>query len=145
MIRQRLAATRDAVYELDNVTALIDACGDDWRPETAGRPQTSDPTANRAIYAVDTWAVQLPDLRKREAQLIDFIGGTLMLIEHVRRGLGDDYAAILDGYYIDCRQWRDVAHDLGVSVSTAKRKRDTACDWVDSIGYTNVLHGNYEL
>ena len=145
MIRDRFEQTREAVTELATIQALIWAGGDDWKPETPGKPQTSDPTANKAIYNVDMWAGRLDDLRKREEYLIEYIGQTLEIIEAVRDGLGIEYAQVLDGYYIDGATWRQVSKEYGLSVSSCKRKRDIACDWVDSLGVSRVIGGEYEL
>ena len=145
MIRDRFAQTRDAVIELHNVQLLLWSNGDDWTPDSIGRASEPDPTANRAIYNVDSLDAKLANLRAREEWLLEFIGGTLAIIEGVRRGLGEDYARVLDGYYIDCLTWRDVSKELGASVRTCKRKRDIACDWVDSLGVSAILRGDYEI
>lgn len=145
MIRDRFTQTRDAVIELANVQALLWSDGDDWTPDAPGRATVSDPTANRAVYNVEVLSERLASLRKREAELIEFIGGTLAIIQGVRDGLGNEYADVLDGYYIDGVTWREVAKELGASVSTCKRQRDIACDWVDSLGVSRVIGGEYEL
>lgn len=145
MIRDRFTQTRDAVIELANVQALLWSDGDDWTPDAPGRAAISDPTANRAVYNVEVLSERLASLRKREAELIEFIGGTLAIIQGVRDGLGSEYADVLDGYYIDGVTWREVSKELGASVSTCKRRRDIACDWVDSLGVSAVLRGEYEI
>ena len=95
---------------------------------------------------MDIWQDRLNDLRKRESQLIDFIGGTLEIIEGVRDGLGDEYASILEQRYIDCYTWSEVTYQgAKVARSTGKRKVNIAFDWVDSLGVTNVLAGYYEI
>lgn len=143
--RDRFAQTRKAVCELATVQALLWSQGDDWVPDAPGRAEVSDPTANRAIYNVEELGAKLDGYRRREAELIEFIGGTLAIIEGVRRGLGEDYANVLDCYYIDGFTWREVSKELGESVSTCKRQRDIACDWVDSLGVAHVLSGDYEI
>ena len=144
--RDRFEQTRKAVIELWNVQALISENGDDWKPEDVHGGGISDPTASRACYNVDVWCERLELLRARERELIDFIGTTLAIIEAVRRGLGDDYADILDQRYIDGLRWCDVLMDgEPVTLSTGKRKVAIAFDWIDSIGLTGVLKGEYEL
>lgn len=146
MIRDRFAQTREAVIELNEIQALIWSDGDDWHPESGRNPNTSDPTANRAVRNVDEWESRLIELRKREAWLIDFIGLSLGIIEGIRAGLGEEYAAIIEQRYIDCRSWRDVEVDgKRVALSTGKKKVAIAFDWVDSLGAANVLGGRYEL
>lgn len=146
MIRDRFVQTRQAVIELNEIQALIWAHGDDWKPETGRSSETSDPTANRACYMVDTWAGCLVDLRQRESYLIEFIGQTLEIIEGIRAGLGEEYASIVEQRYIDCYRWNDVeVNGERVPLSTGKRKVAIAFDWVDSLGVTNVLAGYYEI
>ena len=144
--RDRFTATYRAVIELNNIKALIASDGDDWKPPGVHAPGVSDPTASRAIRNVDYWGVKLEELRKRETELEDFIGVTLAIIEAVRAGLGHDYADILDQRYIDGFAWRDVT--LGgeaVPRSTGKRKVAIAFDWIDSVGISRLLRGEYEV
>lgn len=144
--RDRFEQTRRYVIELGNIQALISEGGDDWKPDDVHGGGISDPTASRACYNVDVWGERLEQLRERERELIDFIGTTLAIIEAVRRGLGDDYADILDQRYIDGLRWCDVLVDgEPVTLSTGKRKAAIAFDWIDSIGLTGILKGDYEL
>ena len=145
--RDRFEQTRKAVIELWNIQALIDNCGADWKPDTVNRvPGVSDPTATRAIYLVDVWSDRLELLRAREHELIDFIGTTLAIIEGVRRGLGDEYAEILDQRYIDGLRWSQVEIDgTPVNPRTGRYKAAIAFDWVDSVGMTGIVEGVYEL
>ena len=144
--RDRFVQTRKAVIELWNVQALISEGGDDWKPEDVHGGGIGDPTASRACYNMDVWGERLEQLRERERELIDFIGVTLAIIGAVRLGLGDDYADILDQRYIDGLRWCDVEVDgEPVALPTGKRKVAIAFDWIDSIGLTGVLKGEYEL
>ena len=146
MIRDRFVQTRNAVVELANIQALISEQGDDWKPDNVRGSDVSDPTAARAIYNVDVWGEKLAHLRELENELLEFIGVTLAIIEGVRIGLGDDYAEILDQRYIDGLRWCDVMVDgKSVSSATGKRKVAIAFDWIDSVGLTGVLGGDYEL
>ena len=146
MIRDRFVQTRNAVVELANIQALISEQGDDWKPDNVRGSDVSDPTAARAIYNVDVWGEKLTHLRELENELLEFIGVTLAIIEGVRRGLGDEYADILDQRYIDGLRWCDVLVDgKSVSSATGKRKVSVAFDWIDSVGLTGVLGGDYEL
>ena len=144
--RDRFTATYRAVIELNNIKALIASDGDDWKPPGVHAPGVSDPTASRAIRNVDYWGVKLEELRKRETELEDFIGVTLQLIEAVRAGLGHDYADLLDQRYIDGFAWRDVTlRGEVVPRSTGKRKIAIAFDWIDSVGVSHLLRGEYEV
>ena len=139
--RDRFVQTRQAVIELNNIKALIMSDGDDWKPPGVKVHAVSDPTASRAIRNVDEWGEQLAELRKREAELEHFIGTTLAIIEAVRSGLGSDYADILDARYIDCLTWAQ----MDMPKSTGKMKVAIAFDWVDSIGISNLLRGEFEV
>ena len=139
--RDRFMQTRQAVIELNNIKALIMSDGDDWKPPGVKVHAVSDPTASRAIRNVDEWGEQLAELRKREAELEHFIGVTLAIIEAVRRGLGDDYAALLDARYIDCL----TSKQLEMQKSTGKLKLAIVFDWVDCIGISRLLRGEVEV
>ena len=144
--RERFAQTRKAVIELCSIKALIMSGGEDWKPPNVKAQGVSDPTAARAIRNVDELADKLEVLRKREAELEEFIGVTLGIIEAVRKGLGEDYASILDQRYIDCFAWRDVVVDgKRVSKTNGKLKVSVAFDWIDSIGVSRLLGGDYEV
>lgn len=139
--RDRFVQTRQAVIELNNIKALIMSDGDDWKPPGVKVHAVSDPTASRAIRNVDEWGEQLAELRKREAELEHFIGVSLAIIEAVRSGLGNDYADILDARYIDCLTWTQ----MDMPKSTGKMKVAIAFDWVDSIGISKLLRGEFEV
>lgn len=144
--RDRFVMTYHAVIELNGIKALIASDGDDWKPPVVHAPGVSDPTASRAIRNVDYWGVKLEELRKRESELEDFIGVTLAIIEAVRAGLGHDYADLLDQRYIDGFAWRDVTlRGEVVPRSTGKRKIAIAFDWIDSVGVSHLLRGEYEV
>lgn len=144
--RDRFVQTRKAVIELNIVKARLSVHGDEWRPEHVHVSEVSDPTANQAAYNVDVLGDVLIQLRAKESELEDFIGVTLELIEHVRKGLGYEYAEILDQRYIDGLTWNDVRIDgRKVSRATGKRKVNIACDWIDSLGMTRILEGEYDI
>ena len=143
--RDRFVATRKAVIELDNIKALIMAEGDDWKPPGVKSQGVADPTASKAIRNVDEWGEQLVELRKREAELEHFIGVTLALIEAVRRGLGETYAALLDQRYIDDEPWVHITEDLGITRQNGHYLLNIAFDWIDSVGISRLLQGDYEV
>ena len=143
--RDRFEQTRKAVVELAAIQALILVNGDDWKPDGV-KAATPDPTANKAIYNVDVLGEKLEEWRRREAELVKFIGATIRIIEGVRRGLGDAYASVLDQRYIDGLAWSDVRYDgRKVPKSTGKLRVAVAFDWIDSIGVAGIFDGEYEI
>lgn len=146
MIQERFVQTRKAVIELAIVQAQLSEMGDDWKPETVKGNGIADPTASRAVYEIDVLEDLLEQLKEREQELIDFIGTTLAVIEGVRNGLGNDYAEILDQRYIDGLKWEDLEIDgKPIPKTTAWRKQSIAFDWIDSVGLTGILKGDYEI
>ena len=143
--RDRFVQTRQYVIELDNIKALIMAEGDDWKPPGVKSQGVSDPTAAKAIRNVDEWGEQLVELRKREAELEHFIGTTLAIIEAVRDGLGDTYAQLLDARYIDDEPWAHITDDYGITRQYGHYLMNIAFDWIDSVGVSRLLRGEYEV
>ena len=146
MIRDRFVRTRSAVVELAIIQAQLSEMGDDWKPDTARGTGVAKPTESRAIYELDVLAGRIEQLKAREQELLEFIGTTLAIIEGVRNGLGNDYAEILDQRYIDGFRWSEVTVDgETVNERTGRYKVSIAFDWIDSVGLTGVLGGDYEL
>ena len=143
--RDRFEQTRKAVVELDTIKALIMTGGDDWKPEGVKQPGTSDPTASRAIYNVDEWGEQLEELRHREAELEDFIGVSLSVIEAVRKGFGEIYANLIDWRYIDGMTWKQIHDDYGVLRTSGQYLISIAFDWIDSVGVSRLLRNDFEV
>ena len=146
MTLARFAETRARVQRLHSVQlALMFEC-DDWKPpQVRSKGETSDPTATRACYYVDELESKLTSLRQEESELLEYIGLTLRIIDGIRHGLGGKYADVLEARYIDCLKWRDVAKQCDISRSRGYELVNVACDWVDSLGVSRVLSGNYEL
>ena len=143
--RDRFVQTRQYVIELNNIKALIMSDGDDWKPPGVKVHAVSDPTASRAIRNVDEWGEQLAELRKREAELEHFIGVSLQIIEAVRDGLGADYADLLDRRYIDGLTWKQISNEYKLSRSTGSYMLNIVFDWIDSVGISRLLKGDYEV
>lgn len=144
--RLRFVQTRKYVMELGTIKARLSELGDEWQPEGVHVKGISDPTANQAAYNVDVLGDMLDKLRERETELETFIGETLMLIEHVREGLGEEYADILDQRYIDGLTWHQVRIDgKPITKSTGKRKASIAFDWIDSLGVERISRGLYTI
>lgn len=144
--RARFEQTARAVSRLRAIQLYIMYDGEDWKPESNGRtPGTSDPTAQRAIYNVDVLADTLDLLRAEEKELTDFIGESLVIIQAVKDGFGTIYGNLLEWRYLDRMTWAQIHELHGIKRTTGHNLVDIACDWVDSIGMTHLLEGNYEL
>ena len=145
--RDRFERTRDAVKRLHEVKLMIMYDCEDWQPPNVKtKGNTSDPTATHAIYVVDNLEEKMRALRQEEQELETFIGESLAIIEAVRNGLGEDYANVLTGRYIDCFYWHSVLSVYNISSKgTAHRLHDIALDWIDSVGISHLLAGDYEL
>ena len=140
--RDRFAETRKAIVELESIRARLSEHGDEWRPEGVHVNEISDPTANQAVFNVDVLGDELEQLRQREAELTEFVDVSIRLIGHVKVGLGFEYADLLTKRYIDGLPWSQMG---GRSKSTMKRMVSVSFDWIDSLGVTKILRGDYEL
>ena len=146
LAKERFEQTRKAVKRLHDVQIAIMFNCEDWKPQTVkARSGISDPTAKAAIYAVDELASKLEELRREESELYDFIGMSLALIEAVRAGLGAKYADALEYVYIDCLTWPEMRLKHGIAKTTGYERVNVACDWIDAIGVSHALKGEFEL
>ena len=144
--KERFKQTRQAVKRLDEVHALIMYECDDWKPpQVKTKTDKSDPTANKAIYNVDELGEKLEALRKEEAELTDFIGVSLAIIQAVRDGFGEIYANLLEWRYIDGLSFGQIWHDYEVKKATAFDRIEMAFDWIDSVGVSRLLKGDVEV
>lgn len=143
--RTRFEQTRQAVVELDNVKALIMSGGDEWLPPGVRSSAISDPTASRAIRNVDELQERLKSLRQRESELESFIGVSLGVIEAVRKGFNEQAAELLDLRYIDGLKWRDVTELTDVKRQKGNYLLNITFDWIDSVGVSRLLKGQYEI
>lgn len=144
--RERFERTRKAVVRLDEVKALIMYDCDDWKPPgVKAGTETSDPTASRAIYAVDELGEKLEALHREERELEQLIGESLAIIRAVRDGFGDKYADALDARYIDGWQFSRIADEFEIAKSTAKERVDVALDWIDAMGVSRLLRGEVDV
>ena len=148
--RERFEATRKAVKRLAEVQALIMYDCDDWKPPgVKARHETSDPTANRAIYNVDELSEKLEALRSEESELIALIGESGEIIRAVRAGFNEQYADWLEHRYIDLWTWAQFADELGMEQKKAREKVRYWCgvtfDWIDSVGVSRLLRGQVEI
>lgn len=144
--RERFERTRQAIPRLNDVKLALMYDGDDWKPPTTRtRTETSDPTANRAIYNVDERDELLESLRREERELTQLIGESLVIIRAVREGFGEIYANLLDWYYIDRMTWTQISEDKDIKRSTCYYLVDIAFDWIDSVGVSRLLSGQTEI
>lgn len=143
--RDRFVETRKAVVELGAIRARLSEHGEEWRPETVYVNEISDPTANQAVFNVDVLGDELERLRQREKELAEFVNVSMRLIGHVKIGLGFEYADLLTKRYIDGLSWGQLVAECNRSKSTMKRMASVSFDWIDSLGVTKILRGDYEL
>lgn len=152
--RERFKRTKQAVKRFNAVHLLLMNDGEDWRPaEIKTRSDKSDPTARVAIYNVDERADYLEALRDEEAELLEFIGTSLAIIEAVRAGFGEKYADVLDSRYIDCEKWTEIAERYEsmqhgketVTTRTVQNWAQVTFEWIDSVGVSRLLRKDYEV
>ena len=153
--RERFERTRNAVVRLDEVKALIMYDCDDWKPEgVQSAHETSDPTASRAIYAVDELSEKLEALRAEERELEQLIGESGTIIQAVRAGFSEQFGDWLEWRYIDLWTWEQFADELSTDEKPVTRKQarekvrywcGVTFDWIDSVGVSNLLRGQTEL
>ena len=144
--KERFEQTRQAVSRLAEVQALIMYDCDDWQPESVhAAHELSDPTAARAIKAVDELADKLEALRAEERELLQFIGDSLAIISAVKQGFGEIYANLLEWRYIDGWTFTRIHEEHGISRSTCYYLVDIAFDWIDSVGVSRLLRGEVEI
>lgn len=145
-VRARFEDARRARRRLDEIRLLIMYGLDDWKPEGArGKSGTEDPTAARAIRELDEVQPAIRDLMREREELEHSIGEALVLVESVRVGLGERYALVLDGLYIDGMTWRELRLTHGIPKSTGQQLRNVAFDWMESMGISRLLRGETEI
>lgn len=103
-------------------------------PSTGGRSEVSDPT----FSAMVTRDAMLADVRARADADCELIGEALVYISGLR-WLFSKMADVLELYYIDCMSWEDVAHELHIGESTARRWRNEACEEADKLPISYVM------
>lgn len=144
--KQRFARVKRAVARLHEVQLMIMNGCDEWRPPSvSSRSTLPDPTANAAIRHVDEIDGRLRSLRDEEAELVEFIGEALVIVQAVRDGLGGKYADVLEWRYVDCLTWDYIKAEFDVSRRTVRDRESVAFDWIDSIGITRIIAGDLEL
>ena len=143
--KKRFEQVRRDVKRLDEVNLAIMFECDDWQPPIIkAHNEQSDPTASQATYRVDDLLPRLQALKVEQIELQDRIGIALVLIEAVRTGLGERYASILEWRYIDDIRWGQIK-EYGIARTTGYELINIACDWIDSVGISKLMRGDYEL
>lgn len=136
--RELFDTARRAHDRIPELVALIEEGGFDWKPDDGvGGTGESNPTEAAALASIELTAAYRAELESLES----IVGECLRLIEGVRAALGEIYANVLDGFYIDAQPWARVAEEHGVSVRSCFTYRDIALDWVDSVGYHHAVSG----
>lgn len=144
--KTRFEATRKAIPRLKEIKWLIMTDGEDWRPEgVRSATDTSDPTASRAIYAVDELGEKLDALRREERELESLIGESLEIIEKTKDGFGEIYGYMLEWRYIDRETWTEIHEEHGITRDRGRYLLDVAFDWIDSVGVSRLLRGQTDV
>ena len=142
--KERFQRTKRAVKRLHEVQLQIMYGCDDWKPpQVKTKTDKSDPTANKAIYNVDELGEKLDALRSEESELIELIGTSIAIIAQVRAGFGEIYANLLEWHYIDGQTWTQISEDRNVNRTYCYELVDIAFDWIDSVGISRLLKGDF--
>lgn len=139
--RAFLAHVRIAVRELDQWRYIMDEGAAALSVSTDG-PRgggISNPTESLALFLAEQDAAIRDNAREQYSYCIEIIGAGLIAVETVRRGLGDKYGDIIEGYYIDAFPFSTCAELCQCSKSTAIERRDIACDYLDSIPILDIF------
>ena len=144
--KRRFELTYMAIGRLNDVKRLIMYECDDWKPpDVPNRHQTSDPTAQAAIYRVDELGEKLEALKLEESELERFIGETLKILDAVNSGFGEIYAQLLELRYVDGVSWAEIYDRTGIKKSKGHYLLNIAFDWIDSVGVARILGGEFEI
>ena len=138
--RAFLASVRRSVRELDEWRYVMDEGADAYSvtgENTGGG--IGNPTESRALYLVENDDRVRDYAAEQYRRCIDVIGAGLVVVACVRRGLGDRYADVLDGYYVDALSFSEVADECGISKPLAIQRRDIAADWLDSLSVLDIF------
>lgn len=138
--RAFLASVRRSVRELDEWRYVMDEGADAYSvtSDSIGGG-LGNPTESRALYLVEN-DDRIRDYARQQYELcVDVIGAGLVVIDCVRRGLGEHYADVLDGYYVDMLSFNEVAEVCGISKALALQRRDIAADWLDSLSVLDIF------
>lgn len=142
--RRRFEQTRDDILELDEVLALIMYHGDNWKPESVSSGM-GNPTEAKALSLLYFEEHSLGYLEHRRDELIEHIGRTLRVIQAVHDGFGEIYATLLEHRYIDVWPWSRINEEYGISRQRGHYLINVAFDWIDSVGVSKLLRGEYEI
>jgi hypothetical protein len=138
LVRLR-ALSLDGLYR--EIGALRDAERNvtPWTTRGAGASTSSehgahsDPTATEAQARIDGLARQIAATQAKIDDAERIVGEGLRLIASVREAVGDQYASVLEIYYIDgASTWSAIAYELGVHRNTVRLWRDIALAWIDA-------------
>ena len=132
-----LEQARRAHSRIEELNAIIAEGGFDWRPDAGHSSQVGNPTESQALASMVLLAREHAELQ----QLFELVGECLRIIAGVRTGLGEQYADVLDCYYVDAMAWADVATELQITEQWARSLRNVAVEWAESMGLARVLTG----
>lgn len=136
--RAYFESVRRAALRLEQVQRLIESGGDDWRPTQGSTSRiASDPTGSAALRhmrAVESLHIERETL---VAELME----ARALVTGIGEGLGIPYRLVLENYYILHLSWEQVSEVCRMPLRTCYLHRDTAFDWVDSVGFAHAKEG----
>lgn len=137
--------TAQVVRDMHRAEGIVIAGVDSIAPRRADmrrcKGETGDPTMSAALFKAEVATRIYADACARYTESVAWIGDALHLLNGVRLALGTGYAACLELRYIDGLEWREVAKETGCTPRHARRMRDTACEWVDTVGWVNACAG----
>lgn len=137
VIRDFFEGVRRAGARMEQVLDIIEAGGEAGRRGVGKPAGISDPTAARALARIQRMADLEAELASIEAEMQE----AREIIDGTGRALGGIYAEVLAAYYLRRLTWTQTASGLGIPKSTAILHRDTACEWIDSVGTAHAKAG----
>lgn len=136
--RWYFADVRWASARLEEVERLIEAQGEDWKKSKGSAPRlVNDPTGSTALRHI----AAVEELVQERESLVFLISEALAIIAGVGMALGEKHMQVLHAFYIECEPWGRVSEMLGMSRRNCLRIRDTALDWIDSVGFAHAKDG----
>lgn len=102
---------------------------------------TGDPTGRVAVAIADSERALSATVRELEGT----VGDGLCACTRIGAMMGQLAAAVMEGYYIDCLTWQQVADRNHVSRRSALDIRRRAIELTDTVGIVHMVHGwDYE-
>lgn len=135
-------SVREAASEIGRAEARLAALRE---PRGAGAPGAGggvgDPTGRTAAALADCEAQLARVVRELEGT----VGDGLAACARVGAMMGQLAASVMEGRYVDCLTWAQVAEREHISPRSAYRIRDRALELTEAVGVAHLVHGwDYE-